>query len=511
MIATAVITPASEPPGLHIEHEGQVLIFNLSRFSRKPFEKADLFHCINAYWADQPMEIQNKIFNIYKEILMFYEDHYSREELTTFIAKKSCELLTYHDLTRVNDWLDFKYGPIIPTTFTRSYVDDIDSNKSRDKTYTQLDYKQLLSLSVALRCMVPIWGDYINIIKTDAGNEFKESYSYRLIHNTPIVLSHPMMKLKQYVGALTIDKHTPDNVLKGISSEDFVDWLLALVVVKRLCIANINPDENGANIITYIYKFIIQRIQARDSGFENSYREKKYDDKGPGGGENKISTLEKYKIKTSISPGEISEIEVSVRDSYLTATKLTAHITHEFLNRWIESSQTLLQYELQDCQLTLLGWVMKPVASHWGIPYLSKETTVNLIGVAQAVLWLRGHRYIALLLGSHAMTSDRSMVVSPVDSKMRPPKELLDQLMKVYPFTRAPTTKRRIEVKPTNIIIDSIDEITEIITMYSWKMTADIDFIKEELNSSSRKLLIRPDIKTYIAELVLQIGERSWI
>jgi hypothetical protein len=320
-----------------------------------------------------------------------------------------------------------------------------------------------------------------------------------------------MMKLKQYVGALTIDKHTPDNVLKGISSEDFVDWLLALVVVKRLCIANINPDENGANIITYIYKFIIQRIQARDSGFENSYREKKYDDKGPGGGENKISTLEKYKIKTSISPGEISEIEVSVRDSYLTATKLTAHITHEFLNRWIESSQTLLQYELQDCQLTLLGWVMKPVASHWGIPYLSKETTVNLIGVAQAVLWLRGHRYIALLLGSHAMTSDRSMVVSPVDSKMRPPKELLDQLMKVYPFTRAPTTKRRIEVKPTNIIIDSIDEITEIITMYSWKMTADIDFIKEELNSSSRKLLIRPDIKTYIAELVLQIGERSWI
>ncbi len=511
MLARAVIVPINNPPELQIEHNQQRLNFNLSRYTRKPFEKGDVFEYINAYWQDLPLPVQDRIFDLYKQIAIFYDDHHTREELRVFMTQTALALLELHDLKHIDDWISFRSNIIIPDAFEANYVDDVDSNMTRDKTYTRIDYKNLIGLSLALHSLVPIWSEYINIIRHEVGNDHKERYAFQLIHNSPLMSSSAMLKLKQYVQALTVDKHTPDNILKGISSEDFVHYLVSLIAVKRLCVAHVQVQMDGTNIITYIYKFIIQRLQAKDNGFENSYKEKKYAEKGPGGQENKISTLEKYKIKTNIDPGGIVEIEFSVKDIYNVGSRLTAHALLEHVQPWVESSQTLLEHEVLEPHITLLGWIMKPVISPIGLQYLPKESLVNLLGVAQAVLWLRGHRYLALLLGSYAMTTDHDMLVSPVDSKMRLSKEHVDSIERMYPFNRPSAMKRKSDLRPNNIVLDTIDQLTDTITMYGWRMTASVDYIQQEMTSTSRKFMIRPDIKSYIAELVVSVGERTWI
>ena len=512
--AIAVVVPSNVPPEVKISLMNEEISFSISRFGRDSFQKPeyDVFEQINQFWADLPVEIQVRIFNIYKEIQQAYDLPYNKAELTEFLTIKSTELLDLHNLQLINDWVSFRSNIAIPERFANEYVHSIDNNTSREKTYTRSDYKDLIGLSLCLRCMIPIWGDYITMTRHETGNEFKEFYAFQLISRSSVMHSSPMIKLRTYIEGMTVDKHTPDNVLKGISSEDFVYWLLALLCIKRLTIADIRGNNPTADAITYVYKFIVQKVQNRDNNFDNSYKEKRFDDKGPGNQENKISTLEKYKIKTNISPVEIVELEFSMRDMYNVASKLTSRINKGELDTSLTTCQVLNDYQLLDPQLLLLSWVFKPVISPRGLMYLPKQTIVNALGTLESVLWARGHEYLALLSTCHLVVSDKEMIVSPVDSKMRMPKEISEEIEMLYPFTRpAALRKQKTANKSPNITLDAIDNLADSLTMYSWKTTASLDRVERVLGNSNRRFLIKPDIKTYIGKLIVEIGSGSWI
>ena len=511
MFAIANVNIPTLPPEVRITHKGQELNFSVSRFGREIFQKVNVFEHINRFWDDLPIIQQDRVFDIYKEIQEAYDMHLNRQALTDYITDHVTELMDIHNLTTMNDWISFKTTITIPDKFVSDYVHDINNNLSREKTYTRSDYKEIVALSLSMRCMIPVWGDYISTTRHDTGNDFKEFYAFQLLRKSYIINSQPILKLRTYIQHLTVDKHTPDNVLRGISSEDFVYWLLALLCVKRLTIADIRGDNPEANIITYIYKFIVQKIQNRDNNTADSYKEKRFDDKGVANSENKVSTLEKYKIKTNISPGEIVELEFVMRDIVSAAQKLTSRLDMNMFQHSLETCQILMQYEILEPQFTLLSWVFKPVISPRGLYYLDKQIIVNALGALQTVLWARGHRYLALLATCHHITSEREMIVSPIDSKMRLPKEIADEVEKLYPFTRLSTSKKRIDNKNSNIAINDINELAEQLTSYSWRLTADSSLIEQELNSTSRRMTIKPDIKQIIGNLVVEIGSRSWI
>ena len=91
-----------------------------------------------------------------------------------------------------------------------------------------------------LRCMIPIWGEYISSTRQETGTRHKEFYAFQLLNNSNISKSVPMVKLCNYVEAIVgPDKYNNVNTLNGISSEDFGYWLLSLVCVRRLCVGDI--------------------------------------------------------------------------------------------------------------------------------------------------------------------------------------------------------------------------------------------------------------------------------
>lgn len=507
-IANVVLTTAT--PQVHLEHAGETIIFQVSVFGRDKFQAGyDVFDHMNRYWQSLDEAKQRKIFQIYKDIEHGFDNIDIRTELFDYLQGKVAELIETHDLDQIQHWISFNSDIQIPDSFEGDYSHSIDNNTSREKTYTRSDYVRLTALSVLLRCMIPVWGEYINNIRQDTGTNFKEFYAFQLLNKSNLIHSVPMDKLRIYIEHIVgDDNYDPNSVLNGISSEDFGYWLLALVCIRRLCVGDVRGIEPKAHLITFIYKYIIQKIRNNDSDFGNVVKEKTFDDRAPDS-ENKISTLERYKIKTNLSLGEIVEMEFSMRNIVEVAKRVSVLVDPNVLQRSLETSNELMNQRLLDPQMTILRWVFKPAISPKGLMYLPKPMIVQALGALEAILWARGHKYLALLATSHAVVSDKAMVVSPVDSKMRVPKEMTDELDKLYPFSRSVNGKKS-DIKEINLTAKAIDTVSNNLSMFSWRPTAHDSMLQEVFGTTSRKLPIRPDIKLDLTRLVIELGSRNF-
>lgn len=510
MEAVAKVMVASLTPEVVISHKGESLSFSISVFGRSSFQNEyDVFAQINQYWESCSEEVQDEIFKVYAEISFTFNDIFSKAELSDNLTRLVAKLISLHNLELIQDWLAYKSDIIIPDAFQVGYEHSIDNNTSREKTYTRGDYVQLATLSLALRCMIPVWGEYITNIRQETGTQFKEFYAFQLLKDSGIIQCHPIQKLKMYIEHIVgDDKYDANIIIGGRSSEDFSFWLLSLVCIRRLCVGDIRGIDSNANLITFVYKFIIQKIRNNDNNFENVVKEKTFDDRGPEG-ENKISSLERYKIKTNISLGEIVELEYSLKNIIEVANKLTCKMDPFLLERSLQTSQHLQQERLLDPQMTLLRWVFKPVISSKGLMYLPKNLVVKAIGAMEAVLWARGHKYLAVLCSSYPIMSDNVMTVSPMDSKKRVPEELSAELDKIYPF-KAPVGKSKVSSKEVNYAAKSIDTLTTNFTMFSWRPTAHESMLYEVFGNTNRRVPIKSDIKEDLTKLVIEIGTRSW-
>jgi hypothetical protein len=501
---------ASVTPEVRIEHKGESLSFSISVFGRDSFQGGyDVFEHINQYWATLPDVTQDEIFSIYKEIEKGFTVIPNKSELIQFTSQQVKRLIQIHDLEQIHYWICFHSDIRIPASVPDEYVRNTDNNSTEEKTYVKYEYRYLTALSMLLRCMIPVWGEYISNTRRDTGTQFKEFYAFQLLNTSEIVHSAPMEKLRKYIDKnIGIAVNEASNILNGISSEDFSYWLLSLACIRRLSTADIRGDDEHPHLVTLIYKFIIQKTRNSDSNFQNNVKEKKFDDRAADS-ENKVSTLERYKIKTNISLGEIVELEYACNVPQL-AMRLSHRLTPELLERSLHTAQELKDKHLLDPQMTLLRWVFKHVLSPKGMMYLPKPTIVDAIGAMEAVLWSRGHKYLAILSSAYPLLEENQITLSPTDGKMRIPQEYLDRMDQLYPYTRSASSKKT-QGKPVNLAVESINTLCDNLSMFTWKPTAHPEMLQEVLGTTARKLPIIPDIKTDICKLVIEIGERSYI
>lgn len=536
MKAIANISELTTSPVVELSHNDKKVSYSISTFGKSNFSGSradqasaidptnsdhisnefDVFKEINEYWAQLPSQAQDRIFQIYEEIMIQFDSSViDSSSMKEYIADRINELVQIHDLDKMYDWVYFKSNIIIPDTFNENYNHSIDNNTSREKTYTRKDYIQLVTLSLMFRTLIPIWGEYINQTRRDSGNLRKEFYAFQLVYKSPIIHYVAMEKLRVYIEHIVgDDKNKLNTALKGIASEDYCYWLTTLVCVKRICIGDIRGVNRMSDLIKLMYKFVIQKINGTESNFEDVIKPKTFDDKNMVGEENKTSTLERYKIKSNLSLGEIVELEYSIKDIKLVAKNLSPNIDEDFLDKCIESAQHLLNQRILDPQMTLLKWVFKPVISPKGLQYVGKQTTVNALGALQAVLWTRGHHYLSVLATSYAITSDSGIYVSPIDSRIRVPEELNQKMNEIYPFARLSNPKKptsRVNLKDVNLASQAISDLVDTLAMHSWRPTANDDILLQVTGSTSRRLPIKPDILIDLTKLVIEIGSRSWI
>lgn len=509
MRAEAINLYSTIAPEILITNKDEELRFYASTFGRKSFKDFDVFGQINQYWASLPEQQQDQIFEAYKEVYQCFNLFFDRIELDNNVARKTVALLDLHDFDTMYHWLIFKSNIIIPESFDKEYVDSPDNTGSREQTYLRSDYMKLAALSLVLRTLVPVWGEYINATKEETGNDWKEYYAFQLISQAKLLNCDAFDKLRIYIDYnIRNEEISPNKIVIGsISSEDFPIWLLALICVRKLCVGNIERGDAKAHLVSFIFQYISQKTRGVDSNGENRIKKKYHESKNESEPQNKLSRLESYKLKQNISMGEIVELEYSVSDLRRCAYRLSPNMNDEILDSCLNSIQILNSQRLADAQINLLRWIFTPIISPNGIMYLSKQKIVDALGVAQAVLWTKNHKFLSLLISSFA-SKDNEIQILSTDRKDKIDKDLVAELDRLYPYFKLFGGKKSTN-KPTNQAIKSIDNLVEELSINTWIMTADDYFINEVFNKfNDRRLSIPYDIKNILATLVVELGNR---
>lgn len=497
-------------PEILITHGDEVLVWNILSFDRSTFNEVDLFSHVNRYWESFSEQSQLEIFNIYKEIRIAFDEIWNRGKLTAELYILVAKLLDAHNLKDAQHWILFHSGVYLPPNLEKEYNNTTNSPGSREQTYLKEDYIKLVTLTLILRTMIPVWGEFICRTRQEAGNNFKEYYAFQLICKSQLAYSEAIEKLTTYIEYSIIpDKSKSASIIGGISTEDFPIWVLGLVLVRRLCLGDISGVNQKATLVTYIYKYITQKVKGNDSNFAGMVKDKIFDDSGSDGDSN-ISKLEGYKAKQEIPAGDIILLEYAMRDTYAVAKKLAPSMDTALLTRALETTLVLNDNVIYDPQIAILQWVMKPVISPRGILYLCKSTIVRLLALCQSVLIHRGHYAIAGLCTSVVNSNINEIQISGVDSRARIPKELLEQLFIYYPFTKRVGGKQKV-LKPINQAIVAIDTVAEQFSNQDWILTVDdslIPLVSE--GSTNRRYVIQHNFKITLANLVIEIAKRNW-
>lgn len=488
---------------LVLEHEGVKMYWYVSTFNKAVFQTDEVCKHINQFWAKQPGYRQQLIFNIYEEIKDVLQNVYDTTQLITSIIPLVIKLYDEHVLSELSTWISFHSDIVFPTDMVESYVESDDDVRTREKTYVKEDYKGLTLLSLALRPMIPIWGEFIYKTRPDTGTGFKEFYAVKLINKTHLMESEPMVKLRTYVSHnIKADKPMFSNILNSVGTEDFPMWLLSHVLVRKLCISDLSCTNDDATLISSIYNFVSQKATGNPPSSLAEMVSSKDFNRSSSNDENNISRLEAFKIKQKIAPGDIAIIEHVLSDPLHVAKSINPMVSQQLLGEFMAASRALDIHEISVCQVVLSQYILKKVIPPRGLMHVSKQKVINAIAVSQALVWDK-YKPIAAML-SAIVTGEGELQTNGIDSKVRIPPELMKELERVFPYTKVSISKKKGKVQ--NNVLSAIDEISSLLSARDWTLTLPDHMVEQVTGQPNLRRYSCPhDIKILLAELILEI------
>lgn len=495
-----------------LEHDGEKINWNVAMIDKTSFkDDYDIFEQLNGFWEYIPKSKQDEIFAVYKEIRYLFDNVWDNDILTVKLYKSVADIYHFHELSDIRHWQDFHSNIIVPNgVFNDSFAESNENQYTKERTYLKDEYKSLVTLSIALRVMVPIWGEFISRTKKETGTVFKELYAYKLLSFSNIFRSEPMERLRLYVEhSLYVDKPKESAILGGISSEDFPSWILALVLVRRLSIGDVRGYDPKSLLIVTISHFIRQRVQGHDNSFIGAIRPKVVAGQGTDS-ETNISQLEGYKIKQELPAGDIAILGYYADNPNAMAVRICPNIDLNIVEKSLISTEQLINEQLWKPQIILIQLVMKQVIPPKGIMHLSKITCLRLMAVTQALLIHKKHYELAGLLSAIEQTNREELYVSGTESRARLTKEQSDQLEILYPHTRKPVGKQKL-IKRTNSAIEAIDSLAIMFSERDWLLTLPQEYVGVVTgNDNNRKYYVPCNIKPKLADLAISLASRSF-
>lgn len=500
-----------------VRHGNETLTWVASAFNQNNFsDEFDLFFQMNLVFERMPQQKQLAIFGVYKDMRKLFEECYDRDELTNTLYGHLKTLYDLVTLEEIEQWITLHAVGLearvpveeLSNTFEVKVTNEIRESYSREQTYLRSDYMKLMALALGLRLMIPVWSEYILRTKVEAGTEYKEFYAFRLLYRTNLMSSEAMVKFKEYVLRCIPQEKSKASIVGGVSSEDFPEWVTAQTIIRCLCTRDVRGVMGGTTLVQYIYNNVRERVKRSENSFGGAIRDKPLGTDKSGDDEGRTSVIEAYKVREEIPGGEIAYLQWVLSDPMQVAYQLQPDIDLKLVKSALKTSKAGFSNNVcKEPQVTLLQYIIAPIATPRAIQHMPRSVVESLLAVAQAVLWHRGHHVLAGIVTA-VESRDSDLMINSVGGGGRIPKELADEITLLYPFTKKATPRLKAP-KSLNLAIAAIDSLVEELSEYSWILTIEDQYIQQITGTNtSRRYSLPRDIKTKIAEFVLEQAKR---
>lgn len=504
------------PPKILAEHKGEVVDFSANAFNRKTLDPGySVFGILNDYWETKDEEFQEKVFYLYQKAWYGFDQILSSDELHAHLTDIIRTLYQMHSLQEMEIWMRENPEVRVPAAIEDQFVSHADSIHSEDKTYTTDKYYRLITICLLFRVLTPIWSEYISSNRKSVGTSHKEKAAFLLLNDTGILEADAMQELKAFI-ALTIsgNSNSLDRIFSGDASDDLPYNILAKVCLKRLCVGDIvDPDGYGQNhAVSRVYRFILTEVRTpadRSGGITAKPINPDED-----GAEKPRSIVECYRKTMELTMAQLELLKFACSQVEKNVLLIQPDMDLKILSEFMESGKALHNLRVGEPQIALVSALFKTVIPPQSYMYIPNDQLVECVSAAQAVLWHRGMKYMALLVGSGQVINGDELAVSPIDSRAQIPEDVKKELYKYYPYVWA-TIRRQSKVRleeelvpEQHRILATIDTIVDLLVSSAWACTARPDRLVEVFGRERRKLTIIPTIKQELAQFFIDVEKR---
>lgn len=494
---------------VRVSYNGAFVSFEPSVFIKASYnmESFDLFKEFNSFINNYSPDKLEKIFSIYVRARELFNIILPVHVIMIEINRLIAELGELIDIDFFIHLVQVRNDVIIPSSFKTTYIDTQNTNESsreknhqqastREKTYLRDDYINLLGFTIALRSLFPIWGELIFQYGKEFGTLFKEYNAGLIIRNTAFDDNRAMTKLREYIaGVIGNGDSRPAALIDGVSSDEYPEWILYSVLVRRLSVGDVRGVEEGTTLITFIYAYMGQKNTHHDQSFGAGRVNEKHIDSSPNGDdESKTSVLENCKIRQDYSIGEVAEMSFFLEDPYKIAYALCPDLPEEILITALENIKTLEHQVIPLTSFVLTQYVAAYYLPPNTLSYIHKPILLGVMAAVQAVLWHRGFKDIAALISATVNHSPSPSAINYAPVKNVLTKEQTDTINTLYPNYRV--TKSKVQpVKNKSLQFDTINQLSNKIHAENWKLNIAEQWI-DELSTMKNVTMSKRDYRT---------------
>jgi hypothetical protein len=483
-----------------MEHAGEQMVWSTNTYERTSFHNINtFFDDINRYWASLDAKTQLGIWNTYQEMLWTMNNVSTLIQLHFKMRDLTKQLYEYHDLEELKRSVLF-YGDVkIPATMKTEYgPKDIEP-----RTYLRDDYLDLVIFTIALRPMVPVFGEYIDRVKKEVGSTQKEHQAMGILSTSKLYETPAMKRLRVYVySSVEYEDVSISAVLDGLGSDELPEWLLNRSIIRKVLVGEVNVPGDKSTIISNIYNFIISNNRSMDRNFKGKVTDKRQPKDGAD--EDNISLVETYKVKQEVSDGAIVLASVYTERTMEMATRVDPEADLRLVQLALNEACRQEFLQIMTHHITLTQWVMNKAISARSIPSLNKPALLRAMGVTQGLLWSWGFKELALLMTASPVIENDDDLIGTVESRTRIPKDYLDKLVEKYPYYQRTSSKMQNE-RQSNVGAKAIDTLAKEIYQHDWVVTGPKVLVKEVLPTGTDVFIAPPDIKSQLAQLLLRV------
>ena len=498
---------------VEITHGNESLLWNTGTYGKIRLEQPTaIFDQINTYLATMNQKEHEEMFKLYKELHTIFEETMDVSLSIGLIRRIVTKIYAQLDLDKMKSWLLIHGNLHIPTEVKTSL--DKDQRHIEGQTYLRHDYINIAVICLALRLVIPIWGEYIDQGDRGTSNElYKEIDAYSLIEKTSLVTwpkgelsAHD--KLLNYLSIVAQDNAVNMAwIVNGMGSNETPMWLLSNTLVRRLTIVPLTTDitTNPVSIISNIYGYITNKLKPSERRVADRVKSKITDDEGSSDDDH--SFFEVFKIKSMLSEGDRKLLELNTFDAEGILRAVDPTVDMSLHLKCQNAVNNMNDKPFMRHQILLTQWCIAKGYPARALEHVNRLSVKRLVAMGQTLLWHWGfHSLAATMIVESKSSFDQhapSMQSRPTPAS-RMSRISTDKLMEAYPYGFPPRGKDP-NIRKTNIASEAVSQLTAALYANVLHYQGPKE-LEQYIDLSGRIIVIPTGVKNIVTDLAVHIA-----